>query len=189
VQESPLEETLAAIGDAATRFPAARFVYPVHRNPRVQEPARRILGGRPNVHLLDPLPYLPFVDLLGRASLILTDSGGIQEEAPSLGVPVLVARETTERPEGVEAGTNVLVGTRRDAVLAAMTKHLERPFESPGQRPRPNPFGDGQASERIRQAVLHHLGLGEQATEFVPPMASSSLSSAPRLEGAGARRP
>ena len=190
VQESPLEETLAAIADAAARFPAARFLYPVHRNPRVQEPARRILGGRPNVHLLDPQPYLPFVDLLGRASLILTDSGGIQEEAPSLGVPVLVARETTERPEGVTHGTNVLVGTRRETVLAAMTKHLERPFTSPGPRPRPNPFGDGQASERIRQAVLHHLGLGEKASEFVPPMASpSSLSSAPRLEGAGARRP
>jgi UDP-N-acetylglucosamine 2-epimerase (non-hydrolysing) len=189
-QESPLEETLAAIGDAAARFPGTHFLYPVHRNPRVQEPARRILGGRPNVHLLDPLPYLPFVDLLGRASLILTDSGGIQEEAPSLGVPVLVARETTERPEGVGAGTNVLVGTRREAVLAAMVQHLERPFASPGPRPRPNPFGDGKASERIRQAVLHHLGLGEKATEFVPPMASSSLSTVPhRREGAGARRP
>ena len=189
VKESPLEETLAAIADAAALFPSAHFIYPVHRNPRVQEPARRILGGRSNVHLLDPLPYLPFVELLGRASLILTDSGGIQEEAPSLGVPVLVARETTERPEGVAAGTNVLVGTRHDAVLAAMAKHLERPFESPGPRPRPNPFGDGKASDRIRQAVLHHLGMGEKATEFVPPMASSSLSSAPRLEGAGARRP
>lgn len=189
-QESPLEETLSAIGDAAARFPGTHFLYPVHRNPRVQEPARRILGGRPNVHLLDPLPYLPFVDLLGRASLILTDSGGIQEEAPSLGVPVLVARETTERPEGVAAGTNVLVGTRREAVLAAMVQHLERPFASPGPRPRPNPFGDGKASERIRQAVLHHLGLGEKATEFVPPMASSSLSTVPhRREGAGARRP
>ena len=176
-QESPLEETLLAIAGAAAAFPAAQFVYPVHRNPRVQEPARRLLSGRPNVHLLDPQPYIPFVDLLSRACLVLTDSGGIQEEAPSLGVPVLVARETTERPEGVEAGTNVLVGTRREAVLAAMTKHLSRPEPKRGPLPRPNPFGDGRASGRIRQAVLHHLGLAEKAVEFAPPVASSSLSS------------
>ncbi|HET8948652.1 MAG TPA: UDP-N-acetylglucosamine 2-epimerase (non-hydrolyzing) [Candidatus Polarisedimenticolia bacterium] len=176
-QESPLEETLLAIADAAAAFPQVKFVYPVHRNPRVQEPARRLLSGRPNVHLLDPQPYIPFVDLLARAALILTDSGGIQEEAPSLGVPVLVARETTERPEGVEAGTNVLVGTRRETVLAAMTKHLSREPFPRGPLPRPNPFGDGRASGRIRQAVLHHLGLAEKAPEFAPPVASSSLSS------------
>jgi UDP-N-acetylglucosamine 2-epimerase (non-hydrolysing) len=176
-RESPLEETLLAIADAAAAFPQAQFVYPVHRNPRVQEPVRRLLAGRPNVHLLDPQPYLPFVDLLARASLVLTDSGGIQEEAPSLGVPVLVARETTERPEGVEAGTNVLVGTRREAVLAAMTKHLSRGEAGRGPLPRPNPFGDGRASGRIRQAVLHHLGFADKAPEFAPPV-SSSLSSA-----------
>jgi len=176
-QESPLEETLLAIADAAAAFPQAQFVYPVHRNPRVQAPARRLLSGRPNVHLLDPQPYLPFVDLLARAALVLTDSGGIQEEAPSLGVPVLVARETTERPEGIEAGTNVLVGTRRDTVFAALTKHLVLPPAPRGPLPRPNPFGDGRASGRIRQAVLHHLGLAEKEPEFAPPMASSSFSS------------
>ena len=183
--ESPLEETLHAIADAAAAFPDATFVYPVHRNPRVQGPAKRILLGKPNVHLLDPQPYIPFVDLLARACLVLTDSGGIQEEAPSLGVPVLVARETTERPEGVEAGTNVLVGTRREAVVAAMTKHLGREPRPRGPFPRPNPFGDGRASGRIRQAVLHHLGLGEKAPEFAPPV-SSSLSSTPRPKKAGA---
>jgi UDP-N-acetylglucosamine 2-epimerase (non-hydrolysing) len=183
-EESPLEETLHAIADAAAAFPDATFVYPVHRNPRVQGPAKRILSGKPNVHRLDPQPYIPFVDLLARACLVLTDSGGIQEEAPSLGVPVLVARETTERPEGVEAGTNVLVGTRREAVLAAMTRHLSGKPAPRGPLPRPNPFGDGQASGRIRQAVLHHLGLGEQAPEFAPPL-SSSLSSTPRPKKAG----
>src|SRR6185436_932978 len=95
---SALEDVLLDIRDAAESVPKARFVYPVHRNPRVQEPARRILGGRPNIHLIDPVSYIPFVDLMSRATVILTDSGGIQEEAPSLGVPVLVARETTERP-------------------------------------------------------------------------------------------
>ena len=184
-EESPLEETLHAIADAAAAFPDATFVYPVHRNPRVQGPAKRILSGKPNVHLLDPQPYIPFVDLMARACLVLTDSGGIQEEAPSLGVPVLVARETTERPEGVEAGTNVLVGTRRDAVLAAMTGHLGRKPAPRGPLPRPNPFGDGRAGGRIRQAVLHHLGLGERAPEFAPPV-SSSLSSTPRPKKAGA---
>jgi len=186
-EESPLEETLHAIADAAAAFPEATFVYPVHRNPRVQGPARRLLLGKPNVHLLDPLPYIPFVDLLSRAALVLTDSGGIQEEAPSLGVPVLVARETTERPEGVEAGTNVLVGTRRETVRDAMAQHLGNEPAPRGPLPRPNPFGDGQASGRIRQSVLHHLGLGEKAPEFVPPVASSSSSSTSRVERAGVR--
>src|SRR5262245_4613455 len=172
---SPLEQVLAAVAQASAEFPAVRFVYPVHRNPRVQDPARRILGGRPNVHLLDPLPYLPFVDLMSRACLILTDSGGIQEEAPSLGVPVLVARETTERPEGVEAGGNALVGTATPVVLEALRRHLSRPAAGAGPRPRPNPFGDGKASGRILKAVLHHFGLGEAPTEFEPP--SFTLSS------------
>lgn len=180
---SPLEEVLRALAAAAEEFPSVRFVYPVHRNPRVQEPVRRILGGRPNLHLLDPLPYIPFVDLMARACLILTDSGGIQEEAPSLGVPVLVTRETTERPEGVECGANVLVGTRTDAVLEALRRHLSRPPTGSGPRPRPNPFGDGRASGRILKAVLHHFDLGEASSEFEPP--SLSLSSATR-RGAGA---
>ena len=180
---SPLEQVLTALAAAADEFRDTRFVYPVHRNPRVQEPAHRILGGRPNVFLLDPLPYIPFVDLMARACLILTDSGGIQEEAPSLGVPVLVTRETTERPEGVECGANALVGTATSAVLEALRRHLSRPHAGPGPRPRPNPFGDGQASGRILQAVLHHFEMGERPVEFEPP--SLTLSSATR-RGAGA---
>jgi UDP-N-acetylglucosamine 2-epimerase (non-hydrolysing) len=135
---SALEDVLLGIRDAAESVPKARFVYPVHRNPRVQEPARRILGGRSNIHLIDPVSYIPFVDLMSRATVILTDSGGIQEEAPSLGVPVLVARETTERPEAVATGANRMVGTDRAAIAAELRRHLEHPVRRPGSRPFPS---------------------------------------------------
>src|SRR6185436_10080149 len=163
---SALEDVLLGIRDAAESVPKARFVYPVHRNPRVQEPARRILGGRPNIHLLDPVSYIPFVDLMSRATVILTDSGGIQEEAPSLGVPVLVARETTERPEAVATGANRMVGTDRGAVAAELRRHLQNPVRRPGARPFPNPYGDGRAGVRTRDAVLYRLGLGERPRDF-----------------------
>jgi len=151
--KSPLEGVLLGIRDAAEYFPQARFVYPVHRNPRVQEPVRRILGGMPNVHLLDPLAHIPFVDLMSRSTVILTDSGGIQEEAPSLGVPVLVARDTTERPEAVACGANRMVGTDRGEVGAALRRHLEVPARRAGARPFSSPYGDGQASARIGDAI------------------------------------
>jgi UDP-N-acetylglucosamine 2-epimerase (non-hydrolysing) len=163
---SALEDVLLGIRDAADSVPGARFVYPVHRNPRVQEPARRILGGRPNVHLLDPVSYIPFVDLMSRSTVILTDSGGIQEEAPSLGVPVLVARETTERPEAVASGANRMVGTDRAAVGAELRRHLESPVRRTGSRPFPNPYGDGRAGLRIREAVLYRLGRAERPRDF-----------------------
>lgn len=179
---SPLEEVLEAISCAAAEFPAARFVYPVHRNPRVQEPARRILSGRGNVHLLDPLAHIPFVDFMSRSTVILTDSGGIQEEAPSLGVPVLVARETTERPEAVDWGANVIVGTRRETVLGELRRHLERPVRRPGTRPFPSPYGDGSASPRILGAILHRLGRGPRPSDFSPDAASASASPQLRRE-------
>jgi UDP-N-acetylglucosamine 2-epimerase (non-hydrolysing) len=163
---SALEDVLLGIRDAAESLPKARFVYPVHRNPRVQEPVRRILGGRSNVHLLDPVSYIPFVDLMSRATVILTDSGGIQEEAPSLGVPVLVARETTERPEAVATGANRMVGTDRGAVAAELRRHLQNPVRRPGSRPFPSPYGDGRAGVRTRDAVLYRLGLGERPRDF-----------------------
>jgi len=163
---SPLERILEGVAGAAREFPRVRFVYSVHRNPSVQEPARRILGRLSNVHLVDPLPYLPFVDLLSRSRAILTDSGGIQEEAPSLGVPVLVARETTERPEGVQCGSNRLVGTQGPVILEELRRLLNRPPGPSGPRPFPNPFGDGHASARILQGTLHFLGLGERPLEF-----------------------
>lgn len=166
--DAPLERVLRAIAETARAFPDVPFVYPVHRNPRVQGPVRRHLAGLANVHLLDPLPYIPFVDLLARATVVLTDSGGIQEEAPSLGVPVLVARETTERPEAVESGSNMLVGTRTDTITRELARRLRAPRPA-GPRPRPSPYGDGRAAERVRQAVLHQLGLGGAAEEFRPP--------------------
>jgi UDP-N-acetylglucosamine 2-epimerase (non-hydrolysing) len=184
---SPLEDVLQAIAQAAREFPRARFVYPVHRNPNVQGPTRRLLAGLPNVHLLDPLPYIPFVGLLARARVILTDSGGIQEEAPTLGVPVLVARETTERPEGVGCGSNMLVGTRPEVVLGGLRRHLETSMQRPGAPPCPNPFGDGQASARIRQAVLHAFGLGERPGEFRAADTLAVHTSGPRPGDAAAR--
>ena len=183
---SPLEGVLQAIAAAAREFTGARFVYPVHRNPNVQGPARRLLGGLPNVHLLDPLPYIPFVGLLARARVILTDSGGIQEEAPTLGVPVLIARETTERPEGVGCGSNMLVGTRPEVVLGELRRHLETSMQRPGAPPCPNPFGDGQASARIRQAVLHTFGLGARPGEFRAADTPAAHTSGPRPGDAAA---
>ena len=183
---SPLEQVLLGIARAARLFPKARFVYPVHRNPRVQDPVRRHLAGLPNVHLLDPLPYIPFVELLARARVALTDSGGIQEEAPSLGVPVLVARETTERPEGVESGSNMLVGTEPDRILAELRRHLEAPpVRAGGAPPFPSPFGDGRASGRVRDAVLHRLGLGARPGEFEPAAPVAAQTSGPSPAGAG----
>lgn len=125
------------------------IVYPVHLNPNVQEPVRRILGDNRSVHLIEPLDYLPFVHLMDRADIILTDSGGIQEEAPSLGKPVLVMRDTTERPEAVAAGTVKLVGTDREAILKETKRLLDDPGEYERMSRAHNPYGDGQAAQRI----------------------------------------
>jgi UDP-N-acetylglucosamine 2-epimerase (non-hydrolysing) len=137
---------LAARGDV-------QIVYPVHRNPNVLECVTRRLGGMANVHLLEPLDYVAFVDLMRRAWAIITDSGGIQEEAPSLGKPVLVLREKTERPEAVEAGTVKLVGTSPARMVAEMTRLLEDPGEYERRCRVHNPYGDGHACERIADAL------------------------------------
>jgi len=130
-----------------------QVVYPVHLNPNVQEPVNRILAKEPNVVLLEPLDYLPFVYLMNKSTIILTDSGGIQEEAPSLGKPVLVMRDTTERPEAVDAGTVKLVGTSAEDIVRAATDLLDdkEAFESMSRAH--NPYGDGQAADRIRQVL------------------------------------
>jgi UDP-N-acetylglucosamine 2-epimerase (non-hydrolysing) len=133
--------------------PDVQIVYPVHRNPNVLGPAHKLLGGRPNVHLLEPLAYVPFVDLLRRAYLLITDSGGIQEEAPSLGKPVLVMREKTERPEAVEAGTVKLVGTDEERIVAEATRLLDDSGEYVRMTRVHNPYGDGRASVRIREIL------------------------------------
>lgn len=151
----PLENICAALKLLAETYAHdLRIVYPVHLNPNVQEPVHRILGDVPNIHLLPPLDYLPLVHLMKRATLVLTDSGGLQEEAPGLGVPVLVLREVTERPEGVEAGTVKLVGTDAGRIVAQARRLLDDPQSHAAMARAVNPYGDGHAAERIVAALL-----------------------------------
>jgi UDP-N-acetylglucosamine 2-epimerase (non-hydrolysing) len=130
-----------------------QIVYPVHLNPNVQEPARRILSGVVDVHLIEPLNYLPFVYLMDRSTLLITDSGGVQEEAPSLGKPVLVMRDTTERPEAVDAGTVKLVGTDRAVITREVNRLLDDQAAYEAMARAHNPYGDGQAAVRIRDTL------------------------------------
>jgi UDP-N-acetylglucosamine 2-epimerase (non-hydrolysing) len=138
-----------AIATVADRFPDVEFLYPVHLNPNVLEPVRAALSGRPNIHLTEPAAYPEFVWLMSRSTLIITDSGGVQEEAPSLRKPVLVTREATERPEAVEAGAAVLVGASTDAIVAHATRLLTDATEYARRQLAANPYGDGQAAKRI----------------------------------------
>lgn len=146
-----------AIGRLAERFADHRFIYPVHLNPNVQEPVRRILGDLPNVDLIPPQPYAEFVALLQGCRLVLTDSGGVQEEAPSLGKPVLVMRDTTERPEGIEAGVVELVGTEVDRIVDCTTRLLTHEDDYERMSRAANPYGDGRASQRIAAIVRQAL--------------------------------
>jgi UDP-N-acetylglucosamine 2-epimerase (non-hydrolysing) len=151
----PLESICWALRDIATRYDAmVRIVYPVHLNPNVWEPVHRLLGDVPNIILIPPVDYLSMVHLMKRAYLILTDSGGIQEEAPGLGKPVLVLREVTERPEAVEAGTVRLVGTGRQRIVAETVRLLEDEAAYLQMAQAVNPYGDGQAGRRIAAALL-----------------------------------
>lgn len=142
------ENICQALADLASRGDV-QVVYPVHLNPNVQEPVNRILANVLNVVLLPPQDYLPFVYLMDKAHLLITDSGGVQEEAPSLGKPVLVMRDTTERPEAVQAGTVKLVGTERQRIVAEATALLNDPAAYAAMSRAHNPYGDGQASQRI----------------------------------------
>lgn len=146
---APFAELCEALRDLVERNPDVALVYPVHLNPNVQTPVRRILAGHDRVHLLPPLDYLAFVALLRRCYLVITDSGGVQEEAPALGKPALVMRETTERPEGVEAGTARLVGTSRTQIVAETERLLRDPAAYAAMATAHNPYGDGHAAERI----------------------------------------
>ena len=150
----PLENICYAMKELASREDV-EIVYPMHLNPKVQEPVNRILKGILHITLLPPLDYLPMVHLMKHAKLILTDSGGLQEEAPSLGVPVLVLRETTERPEGVEAGTLKLVGTETSQIVGEATRLLDDPVAYAEMARAVNPYGDGHAAERIIDALFH----------------------------------
>jgi len=151
------ESAMRALARLASRGDV-QIVYPVHRNPNVAGPAHAILAGLPHVTLLDPLPYVPFVDLMRRCRLIITDSGGIQEEAPSLGKPVLVLRVKTERPEAVEAGTVKLVGTGEDRIVAEASRLLDDPAEYARMTRIHNPYGDGHACERIARVLAGEPG-------------------------------
>ncbi len=151
---APLANLCAAVARLADQFKEVSFVYPVHLNPRVQGPVHEALAGRPNVHLLPPLPYPQFVWLMDRSTLILTDSGGIQEEALSLGKPVLVAREATERPEALESGLVQLVGSDPQAIVQSASRLLRQGTAPGAAAPRPNPFGDGRAGERIVELIV-----------------------------------
>lgn len=152
------ENLCSAIADLAAGHPDWQIIYPVHLNPNVQEPVRRILGGVKNVALIEPLDYLPFVWLMDTADVILTDSGGIQEEAPSLGKPVLVMRDVTERPEAVQAGTVRLVGTDRKKIVTGVESVMldEKTYKRMSKAH--NPYGDGKAAGRIHAAIEQWAG-------------------------------
>ena len=151
---APIEGVFGAVADLAARFEDVEIVYPVHPNPRVREPALRILGGSPRVHLVEPLAYGDLLTVLDRACLVLTDSGGIQEEAPTFEVHTLVLREVTERPEAVQAGAATLVGTDPERIVAEAGARLSKDGSGPAVR---NPYGDGRAGERIADILLAAL--------------------------------
>lgn len=164
----PFRELCGAVRDLAQAFGplGTQFVYPVHPNPNVRRPVFELLGDVPGVSLIDPLNYRDMIAAMQRSALILTDSGGLQEEAPALGVPVLVLRETTERPEGVEAGMARLVGTARSSIVAEASRLLGDPsslaaFAESARKP--NPYGDGRAADRIVEALEARPG---RASEF-----------------------
>ncbi len=148
------EAICGAIARLADRFADVEFVYPVHLNPNVQAPVYRVLGDRKNIHLVPPAPYPEFVWLMDRSSVILTDSGGVQEEAPSLHKPVLVMRDTTERPEAVEAGAVELVGTSAERIVERLSMLLTDEQEYRRRQIDTNPYGDGQAAQRIVELML-----------------------------------
>ncbi|MEB3330241.1 MAG: UDP-N-acetylglucosamine 2-epimerase (non-hydrolyzing) [Candidatus Sericytochromatia bacterium] len=155
----PLANICRAVLRLADAYPDLRVLFPIHRNPVVRETARAILGDHPRVTMIEPLDYAPFVAAMRDSTLILTDSGGVQEEAPSLGKPVLVMRTTTERPEAIEAGTVQLVGVDEAVIFAAASRLLDDPSAYDGMARAVNPYGDGRACSRIVEACRHFLGL------------------------------
>ncbi|WP_068622544.1 non-hydrolyzing UDP-N-acetylglucosamine 2-epimerase [Paenibacillus tuaregi] len=161
-QGEPHRNIFHAVRRIADEFEDIAIVYPVHPSPAVREPAYEILGGHPRIKLIDPLDVVDFHNIYPHTHLILTDSGGMQEEAPSFGVPVLVLRDTTERPEGVEAGTLELVGTDEEKVYERTRTLLTDTAVYESMSRAANPYGDGKASERIVNAICHHFGLNEE---------------------------
>lgn len=158
----PMRHIYKALRRIIEEIPDTEIVFPVHRNPLVRKVVEEKLAGVDRIHLIDPMEYEPFANLMSLSSLVLTDSGGIQEEAPSLGKPVLVLRNTTERPEAVEAGTVRLIGTDKDVVYAETKRLLTDQAAYDAMSNAVNPYGDGKASQRIVQAILHAFA-GEEA--------------------------
>jgi len=168
-QGEPHRQIFRAVRRIADEFEDIAIVYPVHLSPAVREPAYEILGDHPRIKLVDPLDVFELHNFYPHAHMILTDSGGLQEEAPSFGVPVLVLRDTTERPEGIEAGTLELVGTDEETVYARTRALLTDEVLYAKMSQSANPYGDGQASQRIVQAILHHFGrTAERPAPFHP---------------------
>ena len=158
----PMRNVYRALRRLVETVPDTEVVFPVHRNPLVRQAVKEVLDGVPGIHLVDPMEYEPFTNLMARSAIILTDSGGIQEEAPSLGKPVLVLRDTTERPEAVASETVKLVGTDEDKVYNTAYKLLtdEKAYKEMAESI--NPYGDGHTSERIVQAILYFYGISEK---------------------------
>ena len=156
-QGEPMRRVFKVMRQVIDSHPDVEIIYPVHLSPRVQEAAKDVLGGDPRIHLIDPLDVVDFHNLAKRSYFIMTDSGGVQEEAPSLGKPVLVLRDTTERPEGVKAGTLKLVGTQVDQVREEMLRLLEDKNAYDEMANAKNPYGDGHASERIMDAIYYYF--------------------------------
>ncbi|GET13896.1 UDP-N-acetylglucosamine 2-epimerase [Ligilactobacillus agilis] len=161
-QGQPMARVFRTLLEVVEQRPEVEVIYPVHLSPKVQKLAHEILGKHERIHLIAPLDVVDFHNLAAKSYFIMTDSGGVQEEAPSLGKPVLVLRDTTERPEGVSAGTLKLVGTEPAKVKAAMLELLDDPNIYQQMAQAQNPYGDGQASQRILAAIVYHFGLSEQ---------------------------
>jgi len=177
-----IEQICQAIATLAERFPDHRFVYPVHLNPNVLTHVNRLLGGLPNVRLIAPQNYRNFVALMARCRLVLTDSGGVQEEAPSLGKPVLVMRDTTERPEGVAAGTALLTGPKASAIVEHATRLLSDEAAYRAMATAKNPYGDGYAAEQIVQRIRNYFA-ASLATTLDAPRLQPELNELSKVSG------
>ena len=164
-QGKPMEQVFRAIRQVVDEYPDIEMIYPVHLNPVVQELAKAHLGDHERIHLIAPLDVIDFHNVAARSYMIKSDSGGVQEEAPSMGIPVLVLRDTTERPEGVEAGTLKLVGTETKDVIEAMTELLDNAALHKKMSEAPNPYGDGKASQRILDCIAYEFGCTDHRPE------------------------
>lgn len=154
----PLEDICRSILEIANRYPDVEFVYAVHKNPAVSEPVHALLGDHPQIHLVEPLDIDDMHNLIAKSYMVLTDSGGLQEEAPAMHKPVAVLRNVTERPEGLDAGTLILAGNEKQGILDAITRLLDDKALYAKMAGAANPYGDGNASKRIAQALLYHFG-------------------------------